>query len=308
MQIHFAVFFQMDCLSESLNKHNLMNLKAISILLLLLQGVIPGIFAQPISPFRPLTLPEALSAAGKENKMVMVHFSASWCMPCQWMEKNTFTDQALITFLQERFISVKLDFDDAKTQAQVEAYNVTKLPTILIFNSTRQLIGNHQEMMEPLRLREVLQRYSPSSSPVAGGMSPPKAQMGHLNRPPLKIGNAGTDSGSANGQNVNNAPGVQGTNYTRADLKTGQGLFGPSYPPKKFGVQVGAFSGIENADYMKSELETRYRLPVVVIQDSAPGRASFFKVVIGAYGSDKEAMPLLERMQRDGRQGYIREY
>ncbi len=259
-----------------------------------------GLFAQQPT-FRPLSLQEALSVGAKERKPVMVHFSASWCMPCQWMEQNTFTDPALKTYLQERFIAIKLDFDDAQGQAEAVRYKVSTLPTILIFNAMKQLIGTHQEMMEPQRLLQVLQRYSSATTPAAGGMSPPKAQTDHLNRPALIIGNTGNSP-------TNPSSSGSGIQANPNDRKPNQAIYGSSLPQKKYGIQVGAFSGMENAEYMKTELETRYRLPVVVIQDSAPGRAPFFKVVIGAYASDKEAMPLLERLVRDGRQGYIREY
>lgn len=261
-----------------------------------------GLFAQQPT-FRPLSLQEALSVGAKERKPVMVHFSASWCMPCQWMEQNTFTDPALKTYIQERFIAIKLDFDDAQGQAEAVRYKVSTLPTILIFNAMKQLIGTHQEMMEPQRLLQVLQRYTSATTPAAGGMSPPKAQTEHLNRPALVIVNPGNSPTNPS----SSGSGIQ-ANPNSNERKPNQAIYGPSFPPKKYGIQVGAFSGMENAEYMKTELETRYRLPVVVIQDSAPGRAPFFKVVIGAYASDKEAMPLLERLTRDGRQGYIREY
>ena len=288
-----------------------MNLKTLFLVLLLPFRVLAGHDPQPQSPFRPLSLQEALSVAAKEHKMVMVHFSASWCMPCQWMEKNTFTDPALRTYLQERFVAVKLDFDDPKGQAEASEYRVSKLPTILIFNAMKQLIGTHQEMMEVERLLQVLQRYAPGSTPAGGGMSAPRAQTEHLNRPQLVVGNPGDGTGNAGGTKASSSytgSGTRAATYPTNERKPADGIYSPTYPPKKYGIQVGAFSGIENADFMKAELEARYRLPVVVIQDSAPGRASFFKVVIGAYGSEKEAMPLLDRLQRDQRQGYIREY
>lgn len=288
-----------------------MNFNTLFLILLLPLRMLAGHDVQPQSPFRPLSLQEALAVAAKEQKMVMVHFSASWCMPCQWMEKNTFTDPALKTYLQERFVAVKLDFDDPKGQAEAAQYRVNKLPTILIFNAMKQLIGTHQEMMEAERLLQVLQRYAPGSTPVGGGISAPRAQTDHLNRPQLVVGNQGNAPKNPAGPTANPSSAGSATRtatYPTNERKPAEGLYTSNYPPKKYGIQVGAFSGIENADYMKAELEARYRLPVIVIQDSAPGRASFYKVVIGAYGSEKEAMPLLDRLLRDQRQGYIREY
>lgn len=280
-----------------------MNLKTILTGLNLLIWSATVLAARPQLPFRPLNLQEALGVARKENKPVLVYFSASWCMPCQWMEKNTFTDPALTTYLQDRFISVKLDFDDTQGQSAAAQYQVNKLPTILIFNSLRQLIGMHQEMMEPERLLEILKRYTPNSTPVGGGLSAPKAQTAHLNRPPMVTEGPGMPEGNfANGASSRNAAEPA---YSRTNAP---GIYTPNLAPKKYGIQIGAFGAIENADAVKTDLEARYRLPVFIIQDSAPGRASFFKVVVGAFKSEEDALQLLDRLQRDGRQGYIREY
>ena len=281
-----------------------MNLNIILAVITLPICVFAGPASQPQLPFRPLNLQEALGIAKKENKPVLVYFSASWCMPCQWMEKNTFTDPKLAAYLQERFIGVKVDFDDAQGQAIAAKYLVNKLPTILIFNSLRQLIGTHQEMMEPERLLDILKRYSPNSTPVVGGLSAPRAQTGHLNRPALVTSepNSTPEENTINGGASRNA-----ANPVNSRTNT-PGAYTPGVAPKKYGIQIGAFGAIENADAVKTDLETRYRLPVVIIQDSAPGRASFFKVVIGAFKMEEEALQLLDRLQRDGRQGYIREY
>ncbi|MCK9182897.1 MAG: thioredoxin family protein [Fibrobacteraceae bacterium] len=54
---------------------------------------------------------EALSAAQKDHKLVFVDLYATWCIPCQVMAANTFTDKAVVNLLNSRFHPVRLDVD-----------------------------------------------------------------------------------------------------------------------------------------------------------------------------------------------------
>lgn len=266
-----------------------MNMKIFTTLLLCLGWLELSAIPPSRINFRPLTLEEALSLASREGKPVLVHFSAEWCMPCKWMEANTFTNPDLANFVDERYIALRIDIDDAQGVREKERYQVNLLPTILIFNATGELIGRHQESMAADRLLQVLQRYTPgaAATPATGQFSAPKAQTTHLNKPALVTVDASPSSP------VPSAPSSSGNP--------------PKYSDKRFGIQVGAFSSMENANRIKTELENRYRQPVQIITDSPIPTQRFFKVVIGAFLTAEEAGQLLNRLHQEGRQGYIRE-
>ncbi len=53
---------------------------------------------------------EALAKARKDNKPLVVEFSASWCIPCQRMEQTTFAD-ATVKALLQKCVFLRIDTD-----------------------------------------------------------------------------------------------------------------------------------------------------------------------------------------------------
>ena len=51
----------------------------------------------------------AKQAAATEKKIVLLMFTQSGCPTCTYMEKNTFTDTAVIDYIRFHFVPVKLD-------------------------------------------------------------------------------------------------------------------------------------------------------------------------------------------------------
>lgn len=59
--------------------------------------------------FRNYDLAEAKIEALKQKKKIYLHFTASWCMPCKWMDENTYKDPQVIESLNENFIPIKIN-------------------------------------------------------------------------------------------------------------------------------------------------------------------------------------------------------
>ena len=62
-----------------------------------------------------------------EKKKVFLHFYADWCGFCLKMAKETFRDSAVVSYLSENFIAVRVDFD--RESATAEKYGVMGLPS-----------------------------------------------------------------------------------------------------------------------------------------------------------------------------------
>src|ERR1700691_5176490 len=54
---------------------------------------------------------EVLQKAKKENKYVFVDCYATWCSPCKMMDKNVYTNDAVASYMNSRYISVKVQMD-----------------------------------------------------------------------------------------------------------------------------------------------------------------------------------------------------
>jgi len=54
---------------------------------------------------------ELLAEAKKANKLIFIDAYATWCGPCKQMDKEVFTDPAVIDFINTNFISIKVQMD-----------------------------------------------------------------------------------------------------------------------------------------------------------------------------------------------------
>ena len=94
-------------------------------------------------------------ARGKfEKKKVFLHFTAEWCFYCGVMEKETFKDPAIISSLNENFISIKVDYDrETKTS---DFYRVMGLPDSIFIAEDGQIIGRRPGYIPPDQLKLIL--------------------------------------------------------------------------------------------------------------------------------------------------------
>lgn len=77
---------------------------------------------------------QALSAAKKSGKPVIMVFSAAWCGPCQTMKKDVYPSEAVKAF-HDKFVWVYLDIDDAKNEEISNKFSVNSIPHIEFLNA-----------------------------------------------------------------------------------------------------------------------------------------------------------------------------
>jgi hypothetical protein len=95
-------------------------------------------------------------ARGKfERKTVFLHFTAEWCHYCEVMEKETFQDPAVISSLNENFISIKVDYD-SETRTS-DFYRVRGLPDTVFIAEDGQIIGRRPGYIPPELLKRILE-------------------------------------------------------------------------------------------------------------------------------------------------------
>jgi thioredoxin-like negative regulator of GroEL len=90
----------------------------------------------------------AFAAALKSGKPVLVDLYASWCGWCKTMEREVFTQQRFQTYA-ERFVLLRVDVEDRAAGTELQRrFNANSLPTLLLLDAKRSLIGTIQGFME----------------------------------------------------------------------------------------------------------------------------------------------------------------
>lgn len=77
-----------------------------------------------------LTYEDGLARAKKDGGFVVADFYTTWCRDCKKMDKETFTDPAVVKDLSAGFAAVKVDAD--KRPELASKYGVYAYPTIAI--------------------------------------------------------------------------------------------------------------------------------------------------------------------------------
>lgn len=114
-------------------------MKSLTILIFIVLSCIHSI-AQHVD-FYTGTWEEANEMAANENKYIFVDAYTEWCGWCKVMDKKTFTDPAVVSFLHENFIPMKIDFEDSLGMVLGMKFRVWAYPTTIVFNPKGQLVG-----------------------------------------------------------------------------------------------------------------------------------------------------------------------
>jgi thiol-disulfide isomerase/thioredoxin len=90
-------------------------------------------------PFQELTFDQALAAAKRDNKVVMIDYFTTWCGPCKKLDRTTWTDAEVIAWLREKTIALKIDAE--KEVELARKHNIAGYPTMIFLKSDGSEVG-----------------------------------------------------------------------------------------------------------------------------------------------------------------------
>ncbi len=119
----------------------------------------------------------AKEKAAAEGKLLLLDFTGSdWCPPCQYLEKQVFSQDAFLDYAKDTMVLMKVDFPrrsslPAALAAQNEElairYQIEGFPTVMIFSSEGELldskIGIHGHMNSAASFVKYVKKYTGSS-------------------------------------------------------------------------------------------------------------------------------------------------
>jgi len=91
----------------------------------ILMVLLPGSFASSES-IKWYSFDEGMALGHSEKKRIYINFRADWCVYCKVMEKKTFQNPAVISYLNKYFISIKIDTEKEKEVTNM--FRVQALP------------------------------------------------------------------------------------------------------------------------------------------------------------------------------------
>lgn len=97
---------------------------------------------------------KGLALAKEKKKKVYINFYADWCGYCKKMEKETFVDSKVISYLSDHFISVRLNSD--KERKLATQYSVRGLPANYFLTESGDTIGNQPGYLDAETFMKVL--------------------------------------------------------------------------------------------------------------------------------------------------------
>jgi len=83
-----------------------------------------------------LKFDEGLKKAKQENKNILIDFYADWCHWCKVLDEKTFKDKAVAKKLKERFVTVRLDAENANETATYKDKTYTNVQLTQAFGIT----------------------------------------------------------------------------------------------------------------------------------------------------------------------------
>jgi thioredoxin-related protein len=217
--------------------------------------------------FYSASVEEAKSLAGSMGKLAFIEFYATWCGPCKWMDQTTFSNATVSNLLNENYIAIKVNIEEFDGFEEKEKYNVSALPTMIIFNSKGKMVDKIEETLPPSKMVQILEKHDKKSN---------RTVIRHkTNSSPTKL-----------------SPHRESTRTTKTvrNAVSSSSRYTTSKPvrPDKYRVWVGTFRDQTSAHNYNQVLKQTFLDPIYVVKDIVSANV-IYKVYMGEFQTRSEA-------------------
>ncbi len=228
---------------------------------------------------------QAKKAASLENKLLMLRFTAKWCLPCQFMEKNVFDDYSFSNFLQERSIQVIVDVEKYRGMNLKENFQVGSLPTIIFLSPKAIEVSRKNTTLGITDMRSwvesLVKQYNITVS------SPNTIILNTVKKEEVEINKVITTNLNSEQSMVQESTSLNAEIESK-HLKEHRIYFGAYY------VQMGAFLNFENAMNRAEELDEMFSQNASISEDDSKIGDKLYKINLGPFDTEEEAILFTE--------------
>jgi thiol-disulfide isomerase/thioredoxin len=87
--------------------------------------------------FQALSFADASASAERDQRLLVVDATASWCAPCQTMDRTTWVDPNVVDWLRQHALAIQIDVDAQEDLAK--QLGIRSMPTVIAFQSGKEL-------------------------------------------------------------------------------------------------------------------------------------------------------------------------
>lgn len=96
--------------------------------------------------FSPVSFAAALDQNRADGKLLVVKATAEWCPPCKMMNKETFVDPEVVSWIGANAVAIEVDVDAEPGTAR--ELGVEAMPTLIAFRGGKE-VGRNVGYMGP---------------------------------------------------------------------------------------------------------------------------------------------------------------
>ncbi|MBX3388545.1 MAG: thioredoxin family protein [Phycisphaeraceae bacterium] len=87
--------------------------------------------------FSDLTLDAATKQVEGTDKLVLIKFTAEWCMPCKAMDQTTWRDDKVVEWMKDHGVAIQVDVDKERDIAG--RYQISAMPTMVMLKGGNEI-------------------------------------------------------------------------------------------------------------------------------------------------------------------------